>query len=157
MQTKIQGCTNTLHSNHIKCKCLIRKAQITSYYVRHNVYCSVTYTWPTISGMPRARSISCRAMTSAVLSRESSWSRSARSSLGPSLLVRGPSSSSSGCTNWSLSQQMRRPKIPLIPSSEFSLRSTIGTKCKGTGSNVYLFVLPWGLSIPIAESGQEGD
>lgn len=67
---------------------------------------TVTCTCPTISGMPRARSISCRAMTSAVLSRESSWSRSARSSLGPSLLARGPRSSSRGCPNCSLTQQM---------------------------------------------------
>lgn len=74
-------------------------------YVIHNVYWSVSCTWPTISGMPKARSISCRAMTSAVLSRESSWSRSARSSLWPSLLARGPSNSSRGFPNWSLPQQ----------------------------------------------------
>lgn len=109
-------------------------------------------TWPTISGMPRARSISCKAMTSAVLSRESSWSRSARSSLGPSLLARGPSSSSRGCPNWSLTREMiwvmlshfmkrrRQSQKLLMTASKFTSRPTklekrqrhrVGTSAKG--------------------------
>lgn len=75
-------------------------------YISQPCHYSVSSTWPTISGMPRARSISCRAITSAVLSRESSWSKRARSSLWPSLCTKGPSSSSRGCVNWSLNQQM---------------------------------------------------
>lgn len=63
-------------------------------------------TWPTISGIPKARSISCRAPTSAVLSRESSWSNNALSSLWPSLLVRGPNNSSKGFPNWSLPRKI---------------------------------------------------
>ncbi len=120
-------------------------------------------TWPTISGMPRARSISCRAMTSAVLSRESSWSRSARSSLGPSLLARGPSSSSRGCPNWSLPLQMTREalshrhhELHLLNWGVLSRENLKGT---GLGSmwKVYLFMFLWGRSIPMADSGQEGD
>lgn len=141
---------------------------------------TVSCTWPTISGMPRARSISCRAMTSAVLSRESSWSRSARSSLGPSLLARGPRSSSRGCPNCSLTQQMTQEMVShfyyfctlLMQRSEEKLTAITDTSmsaCEfrssqlrearelGPVQRVYLFVLVLGLSIPMAESGQEGD
>jgi len=49
--------------------------------------------------MPRALSISARAMPSVLLSSESSWSSRARSSLWPSVVEGGTSSSSRGFLN----------------------------------------------------------
>lgn len=118
-----------------------------------SVFSVSCHTWPTISGIPRALSISCRVITSALLSRESSWSRRARSSPGPSLLGRGPRSSSSGCGNCSLIQTKTQ-----TVSDFFSQTEPHGYRFfQDTWSHIHLFVLVCGRSIPMAESGQEGD
>lgn len=133
-----------------------------------HVYWSVSCTWPTISGIPRARSISCRAMTSAVLSRESSWSRSALSSLWPSLWVRGPSNSSKGFPNWSLQQETtgdfekehRHRHFLMWPMNSAwasMLKKMYRNILFGPVQNIYLLVFLCGPSILRAVSCQEGD
>ncbi len=70
-------------------------------------------TWLMRSGMPRARSISSRAMTSVLLSRESSWSSRARSSLWPSVVDGGTRRSSRELLNGSLMYKKQTKRMLL--------------------------------------------
>lgn len=68
-------------------------------------------TWPTRSGIPSARSISSKPRLSVLLSRESSWSSRARSSLCPSVVDGGTSRSSRGLPNCKLNRHIKKKII----------------------------------------------